>query len=846
MKKWSFLFILCVLAFSCAKVEQQDAETIAVASSIETRSLIPAPGEGEMVVVLPERIIAGETKVSLTMPAEGGLSPEWEYGDAISVTAGSETRALSFKHLYDEKTALVDKPSLSGSRFTICYPSNYTSLSQMEAVSYTGQVQEGNGDFSHIKYYAVLDGVSDYENPCFESPWAASKGGKFYQSSVLRFVIDAPTDFGGLASLKISCPNAIFHTTNAASGTTKELSMNFRNTQVQDGRLIAYMAVSWQPITFPDGKSVTVTLTDDEGFTYTKTFIPEKQTLYGGKVNDFALTAKDWKTDKSDVSGAGTSASPYLIRSATGIAQMRSLMVSGKTVYFKLTKDINMTGVEWTPLNDAEPFDKAISFDGDGHTLSNFTCQGKSYGSFVGILNGTMKNVNFTSPHITGGGAQAIAAAWLGNINGKIVGNISNVNITSGQVDATGQYAGGLCAKLGKGSISNCRVDANVTASDCFGGIGGFTYVDISISGCTTSGNLTPTGTNIYPCIGGILGSGYGTVSITNCSSSCNLTSTGTSTGGIFGQTGYAAASGDTPAQGVDLTIDKCSFTGQVKATTYQGYYAGGIVAYARNVKSLKITRCFSTGNISACYRTGGILGYSNNSEISGATVLIENCWASGTITSTSYKDTNNNSKGGGQAGGIAGDIQKNVIIRNCYFAGMVKGNYCSGGIVGLANNGVTSSASIVTSATTSGGFGDTVSGCICWAELITSQDNYKRSTEKGFSDGAIVGFTNVYNTLSNCWRKPGLNFLWYSSTHGGSEWNPTFNALTDQADASSSKALTGFPQGKTAPNQSPYQYDYPYNGKAAASDKTLSQVAQGLSWSSSVWDFSGDSPLLK
>ena len=73
MKKWSFLFILCVLAFSCAKVEQQDAETIAVASSIETRSLIPAPVEGEMVVVLPERIIAGETKVSLTMPAEGGL-----------------------------------------------------------------------------------------------------------------------------------------------------------------------------------------------------------------------------------------------------------------------------------------------------------------------------------------------------------------------------------------------------------------------------------------------------------------------------------------------------------------------------------------------------------------------------------------------------------------------------------------------------------------------------------------------------------------------------------------------------------------------------------------------------
>ena len=843
MKKYLILGLSLALAAACAKSELPEESIVAGES---TKLSLPEANSGEMYVVLPERIIPGETKVSLERVAEGGLSPEWLQGDTLSLSNGSTRQTLTVKSVADGKYGLVDKPELSGSRFTLCYPATYGSLSEMEAVSFTGQKQTGNDSFAHIPYYAILDGVSDYDTPAFESAWAASKGGSFHQSGCLRFVINTPVDFGVLTALKITCTDAIFHTTNDASSKSKELSMTFENIQAQEGRIIAYMAVSWQPITFPDGKSVTVTLTDDEGFTYTKTFIPEKQTLYGGKVNDFALTAKDWKTDKSDVSGAGTSASPYLIRSATGIAQVRSLMVSGKTVYFKLTKDIDMTGVEWTPLNDAEPFDKAISFDGDGHTLSNFTCQGKSYGSFVGILNGTMKNVNFTSPHITGGGAQAIAAAWLGNINGKIVGNISNVNITSGQVDATGQFAGGLCAKLGKGSISNCRVDANVTASDCFGGIGGFTYVDISITDCITSGNLTPTGTNIYPCIGGILGSGYGTVSITNCSSSCNLTSTGTSSGGIFGQTGYAAASGDTPAQGVDLTIDKCSFTGQVKATTYQGYYAGGIVAYARNVKSLKITRCWSTGNVSACYRTGGILGYSNNSDISGATVLIENCWASGTITSTSYKDTNNNSKGGGQAGGIAGDIQKNVTIRNCYFAGTVKGNYCSGGIVGLANNGVTSSASIVTSATTSGGFGDTLSGCICWADLVTCQDNYKRSTEKGFSDGAIVGFTNIYNTLSNCWRKPGLNFLWYSSTHGGSEWNPTFNALTEQADAGTSKALTGFPQGKTAPNQSPYLYDYPYNGKAAASDKTLSQVAQGLGWSTSVWDFNGDNPVLK
>ena len=38
--------------------------------------------------------------------------------------------------------------------------------------------------------------------------------------------------------------------------------------------------------------------------------------------------------------------------------------------------------------------------------------------------------------------------------------------------------------------------------------------------------------------------------------------------------------------------------------------------------------------------------------------------------------------------------------------------------------------------------------------------------------------------------------------------------------------------------------YNFPYHGKAAASGKTLSQVAQELGWSSEVWDFSGDYPV--
>ena len=40
--------------------------------------------------------------------------------------------------------------------------------------------------------------------------------------------------------------------------------------------------------------------------------------------------------------------------------------------------------------------------------------------------------------------------------------------------------------------------------------------------------------------------------------------------------------------------------------------------------------------------------------------------------------------------------------------------------------------------------------------------------------------------------------------------------------------------------------YNFPYHGKAAPAGKSLSEVAKGLGWSDSVWDFSGEIPVIK
>ena len=445
-------------------------------------------------------------------------------------------------------------------------------------------------------------------------------------------------------------------------------------------------------------------------------------------------------------------------------------------------------------------------------------------GGLVGYANGVL-TVNGATP------ARSViafptfsAVSFVGGVVGRTAAapSIAHYSVTL-PVTATASSVsrvGGVLGYSAEGStISDCQANVDLTGYSSLAGIVAYGTQTTTVTDCSVSGTLTADNTYAYPCIAGIMGGSTGTTNISGCTSDVTFDSHGSSTGGIYGQTG----------DGVVLSIDKCSFTGAINTSTKTSMYAAGILAYARNAKTVTITRCSSTADIYCCARVGGIMGYSNNSNQSGATITIENCWASGLVQVRSYEST-----GGGYSGGIVGDIQKNVTIRNCYFTGSVKGNFASGGIVGRASNALNT----VAGATTAGGFGDTVSGCICWAELITSQDNYKRSTVKGFSDGAIVGFTNVYNTLSNCWRKNGLNFLWYSTTHGGAEWDPVANALKDQNDADASTALTDFPQG--------YEFDYPYNGKAAAASESLSDVAQRIGWSASIWDFSGDAPVIR
>ncbi|MDD6280410.1 MAG: hypothetical protein SO168_00260 [Muribaculaceae bacterium] len=58
------------------------------------------------------------------------------------------------------------------------------------------------------------------------------------------------------------------------------------------------------------------------------------------------------------ISGEGTETSPYVLENRNHMRNMKSLLKKDETVYFILGNDIDMQGIAWEPLNNADPYKK--------------------------------------------------------------------------------------------------------------------------------------------------------------------------------------------------------------------------------------------------------------------------------------------------------------------------------------------------------------------------------------------------------------------------------------------------------------------------------------------------------
>ena len=179
--------------------------------------------------------------------------------------------------------------------------------------------------------------------------------------------------------------------------------------------------------------------------------------------------------------GSGEEDSPYIIRTRRQLQNAKAVMTEDKMTYFRLESDIDMQGVSnWEPLNTSTC---QIDFDGNGHTIINFSC---SYGpnpSMFGILLGKVSKLRLENATITDNetGISGILCSYLGNraqfkslVEEVYVSGNLNINVPGWGGDDIDPH-GAIAGRVYFSTVRNCYADIKITRPDSWGncGIGG-------------------------------------------------------------------------------------------------------------------------------------------------------------------------------------------------------------------------------------------------------------------------------------------------------------------------------------------------------------------------------------
>ena len=222
----------------------------------------------------------------------------------------------------------------------------------------------------------------------------------------------------------------------------------------------------------------------------------------------------------------------YNVTSADGLKNVAKLVNEEwkLDINIILTNNIDLTGIDWTPIGTSFGNSYTGTFDGGGHTITGLTVTTNGqYAGLFGCLGkaGTVKNVvmeglQITSNHRSG---------YTGGVVGNSWGTIENCSV-SGSVSGT-LYVGGVVGDQWGGSITGCSSSATVKGTVGVGGVAGHTTMGAAMTASYATGNVTleiaPT-ENISG--GGVVGFNGGS-SILACYAIGNVTSTGSSTGSV-------------------------------------------------------------------------------------------------------------------------------------------------------------------------------------------------------------------------------------------------------------------------------------------------------------------------
>ena len=868
MKLLRFLFIILLVAVSCAKEIPSDVQEVPSGALVTIR------------VSVPENPFS---KVSL-IDEDNSLKLSWQEGDCLRVISGGDSQVFTISNIISAHEAEFTGPAVAGSSFDILLPGTYESVQAAEK-DLESPAQSGNGSTSHLRYKALLSGVDSYTDIAFTDDWASSHGGSLGQSAAIKLKATLPE---GVTSLKKAYLRI--------AGKDYTLPLSGVDVSEASGVLTAYMMLPWQDIPLPAGSSIVVCAlaTDNEAYSASLPISGDRAILCGrlNTILGVNLSLSDF------VAGDGTEENPYLIANARQLNNLKNIYVGAENPaesgtfkkYFRLIEDVDASGINWTPINASGKFYKAMDFDGGGHTISNLSSSG-TYASFAGVVYGDIRNVTFSGATIQGGGTKCgVVGGFIGT--DLLPGSCENVVVTGCSVTGT-SYVGGFAGHVRTtGTLTGCRVEnSTLTGTNYMGGftaqvdIGGndkyevpAIFTDCHVTDVTINQNCSSAGEMFT---GGFVGYTAVLASFIDCSVKASISATQAAVkdiGGFVGRTTY-----------VGPTFTRCAVL-PGSSVTAKGQHVGGFVGYSEC--STSYNACSSAATVSnAAEYTGGFAGFACGSS------AFRDCTASGNVTGLKH------------TGGFAG-IGENASFSSCKYVGgtvteNVSGRADSAGFCGYVTSGVSFRNCSVENATVAANSGQRIggfigqlgasysasnnvslSGCYVQGTSVTGStntggfvgvqyDNIERSYVSGGSVTArnnnCGGFSAYVQqgTDTNCFTTATVNGGSYSSIGGfaGVSYQTTISSCYAAGSITASGSNIGAFVGQCAKQGSNPASTYencigwhaslPFYGANtvgatitncyAGNEGSVSAQAASLGWDSGAWDItSGALPVLK
>lgn len=252
----------------------------------------------------------------------------------------------------------------------------------------------------------------------------------------------------------------------------------------------------------------------------------------------------DGKTTTQPASGSGAKDDPYLIGTGAELAWFADQVKSGKvTLCAKLTADIDLNGHPWTPIGSfGNSKNYQGTFDGCNSTVNGLQVSDKSYAGLFGVI-----------------GASGVVERLI------VAGTISITSVSGNGVDDVGA-----------------------------GGIAG--YCKGTIFQCSSSVDISNTGTNYSAVAGGIVGRAAEGAIVDSCNNY----------GTVGSRKNINYAGGIVGVASENAVIRYCTNDSEGEVNGVQG--VGGIVGLLTHYAQVRL--CQNSGAVQGESRVGGIVGW--------------------------------------------------------------------------------------------------------------------------------------------------------------------------------------------------------------------------------------------